>query len=85
MNIFLQQGVCISPPFPRNETACLSPELPSNKNGYHHELHYFENFDYTKVIPHALLVDQHRQRHERIKNCSHTWPEKEMQEIFSFS
>ena len=82
MNEYLQQGICISPPFPRTEPACLSPNLSSTKNGYHQELHYFENFDYTKVIPQTLLIEENRKRYERIRNCSHNWSKYDLNEIF---
>ena len=76
MNILLRDGVCISPPFPRNESICNPTDIPALKNGYHLEMHNFEGVDYGKNI--TALKNEFQIRNERIKNCHHDWNKDEL-------
>jgi uncharacterized protein len=77
MNMFLQRGVCYSPPFPRKEAVCASVDVHS----FYDELHTFE---YTvKLSSHSkeALDAEDRKRHHRIRNCTHDWDTGELDRI----
>ena len=76
MNILLREGVCISPPFPRLESICNEIDIPTLRNGYHHEMHTFDGIDFALNI--TAMKHQYQIRHERIKNCTHDWDKNEM-------
>jgi hypothetical protein len=76
MNIFLREGVCISPPFPRLESICNATEITTLRNGYHLEMHTFDGVNYARNI--SALIHQYQIRQERIKNCTHVWDKNEM-------
>jgi hypothetical protein len=81
MNLFLQEGVCNSPPFPKYESFCSSPDRPTLKEGYYYEMHNFEFIDYTRLHNKSSLVKEYEKRYSRIKNCSHNYDSLEMQII----
>jgi hypothetical protein len=81
MNLLLQEGVCNSPPFPRTEAVCLSPDLPTTKNKYFSEMWTFEYSDYRDVLPPKVMIEQFSKRHKRIKMCNHTWDLNELKMI----
>ena len=81
MNLFLQEGVCHSPPFPRREAACHDSNRSVMIDGYYHEMHRFECRDFSKVNSQESLIDEYQKRYERIKNCSHDWDVNELKVI----
>lgn len=70
-------GFCTSPPFPKiNETEeafCDKVTAEIKKLGYRKEMHSFEDAMYWKVANERDLINQHRQRYNRIRNCSKYW------------
>jgi hypothetical protein len=81
MNMFLQEGVCISPPFPRLEAVCNDSRRPTVAEGYYYEMHNFEYVDYALLYNASVVQDQYNQRHERIKTCNRNWDPEEMKLI----
>ena len=81
MNLFLQEGVCNSPPFPKTESFCSSPNRPTLRDGYYYEMHNFEFIDYTILNNKSALIDEYEKRYSRIKDCSHEYDPREMQII----
>lgn len=81
MNLFLQEGVCISPPFPRTEAVCNTSTRPTLLEGYYYEMHNFEYVDYALVNSPASLMEEHQKRQARLQNCSHEWNADEMKII----
>ena len=81
MNLFLQEGVCISPPFPRTEAVCNRTGRPTLVEGYYYEMHNFEYVDYALVNSPDSLKNEYHRRHARLQNCSHDWNENEMKII----
>jgi hypothetical protein len=93
MNLVFQQGICISPPFPHNETICgnVSTNRKAYKQnlqtvkelGYHEEMHIFEYMDYTQ--PHLNSAEdlklQFQLRQQRLQNLTHDWDEGELKVI----
>jgi len=68
MNIFMQDGFCISPPFPRTEQVCQNHYI--NQLGYYKEMHNFDYIDYVAVTPAEALIAEFTKRRERIANCT---------------
>ena len=81
MNLFLQEGTCISPPFPRQESVCLSLNRSTVEDGYYHEMHNFEYINYAKVNSVSDMKSEYNKRNERLRNCSHIWDKEEMKII----
>ena len=81
MNLFLQEGICNSPPFPKYESFCASPSRPTLRDGYYYEMHNFEFIDYALVNSPASLMEEHQKRQARLQNCSHEWNADEMKII----
>ena len=84
----MQRGICLSPPFPRNESVCLLNNITNNnhnnniiKKEFIQELFQFEGFDWTHYFPNDVINEVIRQRLDRISNCSHNWDINELQKI----
>ena len=78
-NLFMQAGVCISPPFPRNESVCQN--TTADLDGFYFEMH---NFDYINFVPlnsAGVLKEQFQQRQARLAGCNHTWDAHEIHMI----
>ena len=80
MNLLLQRGVCMSPPFPKTETVCINNQT-TDFEGYNYEMHSFEYIDYTKHNLKSDLQTEYQLRYQRIKNCTHNWNEDELKVI----
>ena len=61
LNIVFQRGVCISPPFPKQEAVCQDD--PTKVQGYYEEMHRFEFFWWDKVQPQELLKSEFNKRY----------------------
>ena len=79
MNLFLQEGVCICPPFPR--TVCNSSSRSKVVEGYYYEKHNFDSVDYALLNSPASLREEQQKRQARLQNCSHEWNAAEMKII----
>lgn len=77
MNMLMQRGVCMSPPFPKTESVCDGNQT-FVVDGYNHEMHSFEYFDWRKVVSKEALVNEFNKRYERMKYCNHSWDPQEM-------
>lgn len=78
-NLFMQLGVCVSPPFPRTEEVCQNTTV--DLEGYYYEMH---NFDYVNYVSHnsqRVLQEQFQLRKARIANCTHSWDPAEVRVI----
>ena len=80
MNMLMQRGVCMSPPFPRVEAVCDHTQR-TIRDGYNHEMHAFDFFDMRKTNSNESLQLEYQKRHDRIKKCNHTWEPNEMRVI----
>lgn len=78
MNMFLQEGVCLSPPFPKTDSVCHDLNRTVVTDGYYHEMHRFECLDFSTVNSQKSLISEYEKRYNRIKNCSHKWDAAEM-------
>ena len=71
------EGFCTSPPFPKiNETEeafCDKTTDEIKALGYRKETHSFEDAMYWKVVNERDLVNEYRQRYNRIHNCTKYW------------
>jgi hypothetical protein len=90
MNALFQQGICISPPFPRNEKICenisynVDADVQTVKAlGYHEEMHIFEYMDWTHPSRNTAedLKLQFQLRQQRLQNLSHDWDAHELKVI----
>ena len=61
LNIVFQRGVCISPPFPKQEEICK--EDPTNTQGFYEEMHRFEFFWWDKLQKPADLKSEFDKRY----------------------
>ena len=75
-NLWLQSGYCESPPFPKLDAVCLN--RTSVWQGYYHEMHAFEYFDWAKTQPLGALRAEFSKRQARIANCTHEWDPVEL-------
>lgn len=73
MNLFLQEGICVSPPFKITDPLCNSTNRPVLRDGYYFEMHNFDYFDYTNVNSVSNLTIQYEERYKRFVNCTHKW------------
>mmetsp|Transcript_32332 Transcript_32332/g.46640 ORF Transcript_32332/g.46640 Transcript_32332/m.46640 type:complete len:440 (+) Transcript_32332:53-1372(+) len=96
LNLVLQQGVCISPPFPRQEAVCnitkdtygggigkFRDHSNTLRNGFFKEMFVFEGMDYSNP-PHNTPEETrvvYVERLKRLENCSHEWDAHEMERI----
>ena len=79
MNLFLQEGVRISPPFPR--TVRNSSSRSTVVEGYYYEMHNFDGVDYALLNSPASLREEQQKRQARLQNYSHEWNAAEMKII----
>lgn len=70
----MQQGVCISPPFPRTEAVCKGKDPWA----YYYEMHHFEFVDYESLNSHESMNHEAMIRYNRTKQCTHEWDPYEM-------
>lgn len=80
----LQQGFCISPPFPNQNALCH--QMPINSSisaGYYDEFHRFEFADWTDPAINSLEILQQafEDRMNRIINCTHEWIPEQLKQI----
>lgn len=78
MNLFLQEGICISPPFPKTEAVCNSSVRPVIVEGYYNEMHNFDYIDYSLVNSAESLKNEFNKRQARLQNCTHEWDQNEI-------
>lgn len=79
MNQFMLEGYCYSPPFPKTEAKCA--HIDPTK--YHYEMHNFDLISYEKLNSNESLNEQARLRHKRLKHCTHTWNQNELNTILA--
>lgn len=71
----IQRGICDSPPFPKVQKYC--EQWPRDSTSYNKEMHTFDYVDYWELANMTELLEQHRHRYDRIKDCNHTWLEQD--------
>jgi hypothetical protein len=61
---------------------CQDFERKTLHLGYYAEMHHFDLIDYETINNASSLQHQYQERLLRIKNCTHSWNEEEIDNIF---